>query len=294
MQMEMGLKAINSVTVTCRTVTSPLGVEENFSPLDFAQMPVCADCRRREGCMFFRAGGCFVHLKAVHGKCKVAPRRPHGAAQKSTFARIGPQGNHRRTGYFVTDVLGAQSKKAWTDITAPVALSGYRDHRPVRAMIPTKAVIAKTTPTQRPPRWNSDALLEARWVERHAEVRWGVALALKRYLDVRGGRLTDPAGAYNYLEHHMVKKALPHFSLTRERARKNQTPISHHNFGAGEKEAGHSKGFGDGPWDQEVPGKMPSVCGSLRDAETGQERSAMRETSHSRGVRGTSGERRHV
>ena len=81
-------------------------------------------------------------------------------------------------------------------------------------------------------------------------------------------------------------------------ARKNQTPISHHNFGAGEKEAGHSEGFGDGPWDQEVPGKMPSVCGSLRDAETGQERSSLGETSRSRGplrrrLR-SSGERRHA
>ena len=96
----------------------------------------------------------------------------HGAAQKPTWTHIGPQENHRRLDYIVTHVLGAESKKAWRDFTAPVALSGYGDHRPVRAMIPTKAVIAKTTPTQGPPRWNSDALLEARWDERYAEVRW--------------------------------------------------------------------------------------------------------------------------
>ena len=53
-----------------------------------------------------------------------------------------------------------------------------------------------------------------------------MAVALKKYLDERGGKITDPAGAYNYLEHHMVKNALPHFSQTHENARKNQTPIS--------------------------------------------------------------------
>ena len=149
----------------------------------------------------------------------------NGAIQKPTWTHIGPQENHKRIDYIVTHVLVAQSKKAWTDFTAPVALSGYRDHRPVRAMIPTKAIIAKTTPTQRPPQWNSHAPLEARWDERYAEILWRVALALKKYLDERGGRITDPAGAYNYLEHHMV---LPHFSLTRESAKKNQTPISDH------------------------------------------------------------------
>ena len=119
-----------------------------------------------------------------------------------------------------------RAKKPWTDFTAPVALSGYRDHRPVRAMIPATAVITKTTPTQRPPRWNIDALLEGQKAERYAGARWCVAVALKKYLDERGGKITDPAGAYNYLEHHMVKNALPHFSQTHENARKNQTPIS--------------------------------------------------------------------
>ena len=129
-----------------------------------------------------------------------------GAAQKRTWIHIGPQGNHRRIDYIVTHVVGAQSKKAWTDFTAPVALSGYRDHRPVRAMIPTKAVITKTTPTQRPPRWNIDALLEEHRDERYAEARWRVALALKKYLDERGGRITDMAGAYNYLDHHIARR----------------------------------------------------------------------------------------
>ena len=41
-----------------------------------------------------------------------------------------------------------------------------------------------------------------------------------------GGKITDPAGAYNYLEHHMVKNALPHFSQKHEYARKSQTPFS--------------------------------------------------------------------
>ena len=58
------------------------------------------------------------------------------------------------------------------------------------------------------------------------EIRWGVAVALKKYLDERGGKITDPAGAYNYLEHHMVKNALSHFSQKHESARKNQTPFS--------------------------------------------------------------------
>ena len=53
--------------------------------------------------------------------------------------------DHRRIDYIITYVLGAQSKKAWTDFTAPVALSGYRDHRPVRAMVP--AVHANPTTT---------------------------------------------------------------------------------------------------------------------------------------------------
>ena len=53
-----------------------------------------------------------------------------------------------------------------------------------------------------------------------------MAVALKKYLDERGGKITDPAGAHNYLEHHMVKNALPHFSQKHENARKNQTPIS--------------------------------------------------------------------
>ena len=53
-----------------------------------------------------------------------------------------------------------------------------------------------------------------------------MAVALKKYLDERGGRITDPAGAYNYLEQHMVKNALPHFTQKHENARKNQTPIS--------------------------------------------------------------------
>ena len=150
----------------------------------------------------------------------------HGAAQKPTWTHIGPQGNHRRIDYIITHVLGAQSKKAWTDFTAPVALSGYRDHRPVRAMVPAKAVITKTTPTQRPPRWNVDALLEGQKDERYAGIRWSVAVALKKYLDERGGKITDPAGAYNYLEHHMVKSALPHFSQKHESARNNQTPFS--------------------------------------------------------------------
>ena len=54
----------------------------------------------------------------------------------------------------------------------------------------------------------------------------------------------------------MVKNALPHFSLTRKRARKNQTPISDHT----------PKALAMATWDQEVPGEMPSVCGSSRDA----------------------------
>ena len=133
------------------------------------------------------------HLMAVN---------THGAAQKPTWTHIGPQGNHKRIDYIITHVLGAQSKKAWTEFTAPVALIGYRDHRPVRAMVPATAVITKTTSTQRPPRWNVDALLEGQKDERYAGVRWGVAVALKKYLDERGGKITDPAGAYNYLEHH--------------------------------------------------------------------------------------------
>ena len=116
--------------------------------------------------------------------------------------------------YAVALVLIAHNKKTWTDFTIPVVLSNYRDHRPVRTMISTKTVLVKVTSTQRPPRRNSDTLLEARW-ERYAEVRWGMTLTKKKFLDERRGRNTYPAGAHNYLEHHMDKNVLPHFGRTR-------------------------------------------------------------------------------
>ena len=119
--------------------------------------------------------------------------------------------------------------------------------------------------------------------ERYAGARWGVAVALKKYLDERGGRITDPAGAYNYLEHHMVKNALPHFSQKHENARKNQTPISGPTLELVRRKQTILKALGDGSWDYEISGEMPVVCGSSGDAEAGQERSALRETSCSRG-----------
>ena len=99
----------------------------------------------------------------------------------------------------------------------------------------------KTTPGETAtPYWKRDGVNATRKCE------WEVSLALEKYLDERGGRITDPAGAYNNLENRMVKNALPHFSLTRERARKNQTPISDHTLELvrNEKETGHS----EGPW----------------------------------------------
>ena len=146
--------------------------------------------------------------------------------------------------------------------------------------VPAKSAITKTTPTQRPPRWNVDALLEGQKDERYAGVRWGVAVALKKYLDERGGKITDPAGAYNYLEHHMVKSALPHFSHTQVCKEKPDTVLRPHSD-AGEERTGHSEGPGDSSWEYEISGEMPVVRSG--DAETGQERSAMRETSCSRG-----------
>ena len=219
------------------------------------------------------------HLTAVN---------THGAAQKPTWTHIGPQGNHRRIDYIITHVLGAQSKKAWTDFTAPVALSGYRDHRPVRAMVPAKAVITKTTPTQRPPRWNVDALLEGQKDERYAGIRWSVAVALKKYLDERGGKITDPAGAYNYLEHHMVKSALPHFSQKHESARKKQTPFSGPTLMLVRKKQDILKALA-------LARGNTKFLGSSGDAEAGQKRSETRETSRGRGPcgegRDSSGER---
>ena len=158
------------------------------------------------------------HLTAVN---------THGAAQKPTWTHSRTAGETQANRDTSSRMSSGRSAKKRGPISRPwLPRADIVTTDQYEPMVPAKAVITKTTSTQRPPRRNVDALLQGQKDERYAGVRWSVAVALKKYLDERGGKINDPAGAYNYLEHHMVKSALPHFSQKHESARKNQTPFS--------------------------------------------------------------------
>ena len=79
-----------------------------------------------------------------------------------------------------TDAWTTSSRMFWTrrvrrrgpTSQSQLSWAATRGHSSVMTVIPTKTVIVKITSTQRPPSRNSDALLEARWDERYAKVRW--------------------------------------------------------------------------------------------------------------------------